>query len=176
MQLLPSDSDRYVDKNTKGSISQKKGLEDTDIDLVKTISNKELASGINTVYFTIDSDKSLVKVCVDLDRSFIRHEFDVLAIHDIKENLKQKGVEFASECIVYEVINQGIAKRFLEGNPQMAMIFPCDVVVYETLEGKRHLSALRPTILVEMSGSIQLKVIAKDIEEVLETIMKEAAK
>ena len=78
--------------------------------------------------------------------------------------------------IVYEVNNSKLGKRLLEDNPQMAVIFPCKIVVYETPDGKKHISALRPTRLIELSGSVQLKIVAKDIEDLLEAIIEEAAK
>lgn len=175
MKLMPAGGDSAPDKGAKFVIPQKKNIEGITTGLIKAASNESLASSGDTVYFTIDSDKSLAKVCIDLDRAFIRHEFDVLAVHDLKEELNGKGIEFFSNCITYEVTNHKLAKRFLDGNPQMAAIFPCKIIVYETPEGKRRLSTLHPVKLVELSGSRQLTVIAKDIEEVIKTIMNDAS-
>ncbi len=124
---------------------------------------------------SIDSRKSLAQIREDLPRACSARKFGVLAVHDLKEKMREKGVEYGGECVIFEVCNPQQAKRVLEANPDISTALPCRISAFGTLDGKTRLSTLRPTALIDLFKSRELRSVAEEVEETLHAIMVEAA-
>lgn len=124
---------------------------------------------------TVDSDRTLAEVREALPRACAAHKFGVLGVHDLKEKMKEKGVDFAGDCLIFEVCNPQKAKQALEANPAISTTLPCRISVYRTPDGMTRLATIRPTLLLEMYGSDELGNLAVEVEETLTAIMTEAA-
>ena len=59
------------------------------------------------------------------------NQFGVLDIHDLKQKMASKGVEFAPECRIIEVCNPHKAKEVLENDMAVSTALPCRISVYE---------------------------------------------
>lgn len=81
------------------------------------------------------TSKSLDQVDHDLRDAAARHNFGVLAMHDLKQTMKNKGVEFGPEVRVYEVCNPFYAKAVLEEAGAVSTALPCRISVYQSAEG-----------------------------------------
>ena len=55
--------------------------------------------------YQIKSNKALDEIERGLQESAARHRFGVIAIHDLRDTLKKKGVDLSMECRIYEVCN-----------------------------------------------------------------------
>ena len=66
--------------------------------------------------YKVTSTKPLDEIERGLQESAARHQFGVIAVHDLQETLKKKGVELAMECRIYEVCNPTQAKRVLDAD------------------------------------------------------------
>jgi len=66
--------------------------------------------------FQIESNKSLDENERGLQESAARHQFGVIAVHDLQETLKKKGVNLAMECRIYEVCNPRQAQKVLDAD------------------------------------------------------------
>ena len=124
--------------------------------------------------FEIDSAKTIDQVCQDLERAVVAHKFGVMTIHNLKETMKKKGVEFDRECRIFEVCNPHQAKRVLEKNMQLSTALPCRISVF-TKGDKVKLATLKPTALMLQFNVPELQSVAKEVEETLIRIMREAA-
>jgi uncharacterized protein (DUF302 family) len=125
--------------------------------------------------YRVESRKPLSQVTRDLETAAQKHRFGVLAVHDLKAKLKEKGVDFNRDCLIYEVCNPQQAKRVLEVNTEISTALPCRISVYP--EGSRvMLATIRPTAMIEMFGTPELKSVAEEVEAVMLKIMDEAAK
>ena len=124
---------------------------------------------------SMDSRKSLDRIREDLPRACAAHKFGVLGVHDLKEKMREKGVEYRGDCLVFEVCNPHQAKVVLEANPDISTALPCRISVYSTPDGKTRLSTMRPTALIDLFDSRELRTVAEEVEEALHAIMKEAA-
>ncbi len=124
---------------------------------------------------SIDSKKPLAQIREDLPRSCAAHKFGVLGVHDLKEKMREKGVEYRGDCLIFEVCNPQQAKKVLEANPDISTALPCRISVFTTLDGRTRLSTMRPTSLIDLFKSRELKGVAEEVEETLHQIMKEAA-
>lgn len=133
-------------------------------------------NGGEEMLITVDSEKGLDQIREALPRACAVHKFGVLGMHDLKEKMKEKGVDFAGECLIFEVCNPQKAKQALEANPEISTALPCRISAYRTPEGKTRLATLRPTLLLDMFGTPGLEALAAEVEETLTAIMAEAAK
>jgi len=88
--------------------------------------------------------------------------------------MAKKGVEFARECLIFEVCQPQQAKKVLEQNMSIATALPCRISIYEE-GGKTVLATLKPTTLLAMFNTPQLDEVALDVESTIIKIMKEAA-
>ena len=82
-----------------------------------------------------------------LQQAASENQFGVLGIHNLKEKMEAKGVEFGTECQVLEVCNPKQAKKVLEQNMSISTALPCRISVWR--EGdKVTVATIRPTILL----------------------------
>lgn len=124
--------------------------------------------------YTIDSNRPLAEIEQRLQDSAARNQFGILAVHDLRETMKKKGVDFASDCRIYEVCNPLQAKKVLEANGAVSTALPCRISVYGTDTGYR-LATLLPTALMKILDSPSLETVAQEVEIVIKAMMREAA-
>jgi uncharacterized protein (DUF302 family) len=124
--------------------------------------------------YRIQSTKPLSQVARDLEAAAQQNKFGVMAVHDLKAKLKEKGDDFSRDCLIYEVCNPVQAKKVLEVSAEISTALPCRISVYEE-GGRVTLATLRPTAMIEMFGTPELKAVAEEVEEVIFKIMDEAA-
>jgi uncharacterized protein (DUF302 family) len=124
---------------------------------------------------TVHSQRTLPEIEQALQESAARHKFGILTIHDLRETMAKKGVEFGRDVRIYEVCNPVQAKKVLEANGAVSTALPCRISVYAAPEGGYNIATLQPTVLMQMFGSPELGPVAKDVEQVLKEMMADAA-
>jgi uncharacterized protein (DUF302 family) len=94
--------------------------------------------------------------------------FGVLSEIPIHEKLKEKlGVEFR-RYLILGACNPPLAHKALQANPEIGLLLPCNVVVYEN-EGKTVVSAIDPDTMVAVAGDdAVMKEVAADARARLE--------
>jgi uncharacterized protein (DUF302 family) len=128
----------------------------------------------DTMLIEIQSEKSLAQLREEMPKAAQAHKFGVLAVHDLGAKMKEKGLEFAGEVLVFEVCNPAKAKAVLEKAPQAASLLPCRISAYRGPDGKTILSTVKPTRLVAGFGVAGLETLAAEVEKDLAAIMNEA--
>jgi uncharacterized protein (DUF302 family) len=124
--------------------------------------------------YKIKSKKELAQIGPELESAAQKHKFGVLAVHDLKAKMQEKGTDFQGECLIYEVCNPFQAKKVLENNLELSTVLPCRISVYRTENGYT-LATLKPTSLVELFRSESLRAVAEEVERTIVSIMQEAA-
>jgi len=124
--------------------------------------------------FEIESAKTIDQVCHDLEKAVVEHKFGVMTVHNLKETMKKKGVEFDRECRIFEVCNPHQAKRVLERNMQVSTALPCRISVFSE-GGKVRLATLKPTALITHFNVPELQSVAQEVEDTIIKIMREAS-
>ena len=118
--------------------------------------------------------KSMEEIDRGLHESAAQHKFGVIAVHNLKETMAKKGVEFDGECMIYEVCNPRQAKKVLEENGAVSTALPCRISVFR--EGDHYkLATLLPTKLMGMFGNPALEPVAAEVEHVLKAMMDASA-
>jgi uncharacterized protein (DUF302 family) len=122
----------------------------------------------------LSTDKTVSEVAAALQVAVQANKFGVMQVHNLKETMAKKGVEFARECLILEVCQPQQAKKVLEQDMSISTALPCRISVYEE-GGKTILATLKPTTLLAMFNVPQLKGVAQEVEDIIVKIMKEAA-
>ncbi|MBM9500497.1 DUF302 domain-containing protein [Leptospira sp. 201903071] len=115
--------------------------------------------------FIVETKKSVEKSVQDLETEIANQKYGVLHIHNLKETMKKKGVDFSEECRILEVCNPQKANQVLNEDMEMNLVLPCRISVYSE-KGKTKIGMIRPTSLLGLfSDSKKLGEIAKQVEE-----------
>ena len=125
--------------------------------------------------YQIRTSKSLKEVAQALETAAEKYKFGVIAVHDLKAKMQEKGVEFDRECLIYEVCNPQQAKKVLESNAEISTALPCRISIYSE-GGGFTLATLRPTGLIGLFVTPALRVVAQEVEDVILKMMEEAAR
>jgi len=122
----------------------------------------------------ISSNKTVSVAAAALQAAVQANHFGVMQVHNLKETMTKKGVEFTRECLVFEVCQPQQAKKVLDLDMSISTALPCRISVYEE-DGKTILATLKPTTLLAIFNAPQLKVVAQEVEDTIVKIMKEAS-
>lgn len=122
----------------------------------------------------VSTDKTVDETTVALQDAVQANQFGVMQVHNLKETMTKKGVEFAHECRIFEVCQPQQAKKVLDEDMSISTALPCRISIYEE-GGKTTLATLKPTILLGMFGVPHLKAVAQEVEDTILKIMQEAA-
>jgi len=95
-----------------------------------------------------------------------------MQVHNLKETMTKKGVEFDRECLIFEVCQPQQAKKVLDQNMSVSTALPCRISISEE-HGKTVLASLKPTTLLALFNTPQLEGVAREVEETIVKIMKE---
>ena len=124
--------------------------------------------------FKLSTGKTVSEVAAALQAAVEANHFGVMQVHNLKETMMKKGVEFARECLIFEVCQPQQAKKVLDQNMSISTALPCRISIYEE-GGKTILTTLRPTTLLAMFNTPRLEGVAQEVEDTIVKIMKEAS-
>lgn len=124
--------------------------------------------------YQIKSSKSLNEIERGLQESAVRHQFGVIAVHDLQETLKKKGVDLAMECRIYEVCNPVQAKKVLDADGAISTALPCRISVYGKAK-EYTLATMRPTEMMKAFANPEIEPVAREVEAVILQMMQDAA-
>lgn len=126
------------------------------------------------MYYLVDSDKPFEQACQDLDAAVKRNGFGVLHVHDLGQTLRNKGVQFAEQCRVFEVCNPAQAAKVLATDMRLNMALPCRISVF-TEEGRTRIGLISPTrMLSALSDDPTLAEVAAEVEARTRLMVDEA--
>ena len=96
--------------------------------------------------------------------------FGVLTEIDVKATLKKKlNVDF-DNYIILGACNPPFAYQALQAEKDIGLLLPCNVIVYES-DGKTYVSAIVPTVAMNMVENPGLENIAVEVEKKLKKVI-----
>ena len=122
----------------------------------------------------LSTSKTVSETAAALQAAVQANHFGVMQVHNLQETMVKKGVDFERECLIFEVCQPQQAKKVLDQNMSVSTALPCRISIYEE-GGKTILATLKPTTLLAMFDSPQLKDVAQEVEDTIVKIMKEAS-
>jgi len=122
----------------------------------------------------LSTKKTVSETAAALQVAVQANHFGVMQVHNLKETMTKKGVEFVPECLIFEVCQPEQAKKILDQNMSVSTALPCRISIYEE-GGKTNLATLKPTVLLAMFNLPQLEGVAQEVEDTIVKIMNTAA-
>ena len=116
---------------------------------------------------------SIDEVAKKLEAAAAENKFGVLGVHDLKQKMNAKGVEFGPECRIFEVCNPLKAKLVLEADMAVSNALPCRISVYEEADTVK-VSTLKPTAILGLFGRPDLEAVAQEVEDTMVRIIDAA--
>ena len=116
--------------------------------------------------YTVKTQKNIDDVIIDLTKKLKEISFGVLETLDFKKILSEKGLEFSDNYKLLEVCNPQLAKQVLEASPDLGLLLPCTIAVYQK-DSEKFISLARPTSILSMASDQNLKFSGEDIENSL---------
>ena len=120
---------------------------------------------------TVKTQKNIDDVIVELTENLKGIGFGVLETLDFKKILTEKGLEFSDNYKLMEVCHPNLAKQALEANPDLGLLLPCTIAVYQK-DDENFISLARPTSLLSMALEQNLKFSGEEIENGLIKIIE----
>jgi len=94
--------------------------------------------------------------------------FGVLTKIDVKQTLKEKLSKDFRKYVILGACNPPYAHRSLMADPDVGLLLPCNVIVYETDDHKAYVAAINPITALEVIQNEDLKNIAEEVSAKLE--------
>ena len=116
-----------------------------------------------TFNYTVKTQKNLDTVIEEITAHLSEIKFGVLGILDFKEIFAKKGVDYSHQYKLLEVCNPISAKQALDSDPNIGLLLPCTIAIFEK-EGENYISLAKPTKLLSIASNKQLESMGKEIE------------
>lgn len=116
--------------------------------------------------YTVTTQKNIEQAIEEITSKLSEIKFGVLGTLDFKEIFAKKGVEYPNQYKLLEVCNPQAAKKALDSDPNIGLLLPCTIAIYEK-DGQNHISLAKPTALLSVSSNQELQSMGKEIEEKL---------
>lgn len=98
--------------------------------------------------------------------------FGVLTEIDVKETLKKKlDVEY-KPYIILGACNPNLAYEGLQAEPELGLLLPCNVIVYDAGGGTSTVSILDPMQMVNMAENPELQPVADEATARLQRVLQ----
>ncbi len=121
--------------------------------------------------YTTKTGKTIDRTIEDITTSLKEIGFGVLGILDFKAILQKKGLDYKEEYRLLEVCNPGAAKQALESNPEIGLLLPCTIAVYQK-DKENFISLARPTALLANIKDSRLDKMGTEIEQKLVEVIE----
>lgn len=116
-------------------------------------------------------DRTFDDVLARVPEALKAEGFGVLTEIDVKETLRKKlDVDFRRYRIL-GACNPAFAHRALSHSLEIGLLLPCNVVVYETEDGRTTVSAIDPLQTLAAQGDAALQPIAREVREKLQRVI-----
>ena len=101
--------------------------------------------------------------------------FGVLCEIDVQATMKEKlGVD-GEPYLILGACNPPLAHQALQAEPELGVLLPCNVVVYER-GGETHISAVDAERMLSIVGNEEIAPVAAEVRRRLAAVVERAAK
>ena len=125
--------------------------------------NYGIRTTVNTTY-----EETIPKVTEALKKE----GFGILTEINVKETIKKKLDKEFPKYIILGACNPALAYRALTDETEIGLLLPCNVIVYEEMDGKIVVSAQDPEAALSIVGSQTIAPVAKEARERLVRVIE----
>ncbi len=101
--------------------------------------------------------------------------FGVLCEIDVQATMKEKLDVDGEPYLILGACNPPLAHQALQAEPELGVLLPCNVVVYER-DGATHVSAIDAERMLSIVDNAELAEIAADVKRRLAAVVERATK
>ena len=116
-----------------------------------------------TFNYTVKTQKNIDEVIEEITANLLEIKFGVLGTLDFKEIFAKKGVDYSHQYKLLEVCNPIAAKQALDSDPNVGLLLPCTIAVFEK-DGENYISLAKPTELLSVASNEELQSMGQEIE------------
>lgn len=127
---------------------------------------------MDQILYRLESNKPFDTVVANIESRVSENKFRVLAVHDVQQTLKEKGIDRDPLKIV-EICNASFANEALSKSINVALFMPCKYTIYPE-NGKTVVNLGRPSMIAQMMPDSGLEDLAGQVEKQLIKIMEES--
>jgi len=132
------------------------------------------AEGRNSSFsYTVKTLKTINQAVEDITASLKEVGFGVLGTLNFKDILQKKGLDYKDEYRLLEVCNPSAAKQALDSNPEIGLLLPCTIAIYQK-NNENFISLAKPTALLANIHDNQLDKLGEEMERELVQSMQKA--
>jgi uncharacterized protein (DUF302 family) len=114
--------------------------------------------------------EAVTRACAEL----AREGFGILCEIDVQATLKQKlGIE-REAYLILGACNPALAHRALEAEPELGVLLPCNVIVYQE-KGHTHIAAVDAEQMLSIVGNDELAATASEVRRRLRAVVERLA-
>ena len=136
------------------------------INLINTTDMSTTEERNSSFSYTVKTLKTINQAVEDITASLKEVGFGVLGTLNFKDILQKKGLDYKDEYRLLEVCNPSAAKQALESNPEIGLLLPCPIAIYQK-NSENFISLAKPTALLANIPDNQLEKFAQDMEQKL---------
>ena len=113
-----------------------------------------------------NSAHSFAQACERVPAACQSQGYGVLAQHNVGDTLRSKGIDYAGQCVVFEICQPAHAAVILQIDPTLASALPCRLAVTQQGSDSVRLSLLSPEhLLREASSKEAIRRVAAQVEQ-----------
>lgn len=98
--------------------------------------------------------------------------FGVLTELDMKKIFKEKLDKDMSNYVILEACNPAFAFEGIAEEPELGLLLPCNVIIFETEGQEIEIAAIDPEKALGMSGNKKVNEIAQEIKQRLKRVIE----
>jgi len=97
--------------------------------------------------------------------------FGVLTEIDVKATMKKKLDVDYNKYKILGACNPPLAHQALSADPEMGVLLPCNVIVYEAEDGKTVVSAIDAAAMFSVVGRVDILPVAEEVNRKLKNVI-----
>lgn len=121
---------------------------------------------------TFETNKSVDEVVEKIKEVMPNYGFGLQHIHNPPEKLREKGIDFNTECKILDICSPKIANEMLSADLSLSCVMPCKVAVYDN-NGQTTI-ALNSIVQLVDDINPDLIEVAQDAQEIIENIINDS--
>lgn len=128
----------------------------------------------STYTVSASTDLSFKDAVVRVREELAAEGFGVLCEIDVQATLKQKLGTDREPYLILGACNPPLAHRALEAEPELGVLLPCNVVIYQD-NGQTHIAAVDAEQMLSIVGNDELAPTATEVRSRLAAVVERAA-
>jgi len=114
---------------------------------------------------------TFAEVVEKVKSALAKEGFGILTEINVKETLKKKlDIDYPNYQIL-GVCHPQSAYQVLKKEQEIGLLLPCNIIVYEKENGNITVSAIRPTVAMQVVKNDEITGIANEVEQKLEQVI-----